>query len=399
MNQNRVSQQNSGSLLSQHNSGQFHQLSQNSGNLKPPHSTGRSSMRASARKRLQVRNDNAAPLAETKHVGLPQHLWATTEIETMPAKEEPEPDVFEEWTFDNDDDILGETDVLAPALTKRNSLDLDWDELGGELEETKRVIKPGQTGHVSQDGNGPGHVDQGHVSQTGSGSGKREPLFKPQSKGLGQGYSHGYGHGYGHHVTPPNAKNTFSGLGAASKPIAKPFSRRPARAMVPSAQLKRDNKDKENDVFQHAPVRTSTPSKIPVKKSATTTPGRATPGRTTTTPIRPTHNFMNPTKSAEAKMRVKTPNKALNTPSKASQASNTPSKASPRPRGESRMESRAESRLGSRFGPRKPSSDTLRPTTADSEKECETRPTTAGSNWSGISDLDRFSFEEEFEES
>lgn len=53
----------------------------------------------------------------------------------MPPKEpDAAPDVFEEWTLD--DDILGDTDVLAPARGKRNSLDLDWDELDQLLPES-----------------------------------------------------------------------------------------------------------------------------------------------------------------------------------------------------------------------------------------------------------------------
>lgn len=270
-------------------------------------SGARSSMRASARKRLQVRTDNAAPLAETKHVGLPQHLWKSTEIETMPPKEEPVDEVFEEWTFDNED-ILGEGDVCAPAQSRRNSLDLDWDALD--------VFDP--------------------LPEVPSTTPKRVVKMVPKEAAV------------------PKPFPTMSFTGKPSKPIAKPFSRRPNRV------LQKQNPDKENEVrtpLRPAPVRTSTPSKIPIK---TSTPKLTTPLRASK------HSFMNPTKSAEAKMKVRVDSPNV--------------KASP-------VASRGRvSRMAS--------CDTLRPSTGGSE---ENRPTTADSNWSNISDLDRFSFEEDFE--
>lgn len=440
---NQGNQGNQGNPLSQ-NSTNSVLLSNHSGHQPAGHPVPHSarSMLASSRKRLQVRNENATPLAEPKHVGLPKHLWASTEIETMPPKQdEPARDVFEEWTFDEEDgDILGkETDVLAPKLTKRNSLDLDWDEVEGELEEVKGTKE--KAGHVTRGpGNGFGHVRGsgngfGHVNRTGhvTGSGLNQTghvtkssghvtqgqsqnhagpnsasLFKPQSRGLGQG----------HVSTPTNhvtlSKPGFSGFpGNAHKPIAKPFSRRPARAIVPAKSNKSNQgKDKENEftIAKLAPVRTSTPSKIPVRKSLTATPVRSsgTPSKTTITPARSTHNFMNPTKSAEAKMRVKVESRTPKTPntghvtgshvtgshvtgSSTGHVTRTPL-GTP-----SRSQSRLESRMSSRLG-RAVSRDTLRPSTADSADpgDSETRPNTAGSNWSNVSDLDRFSFEEEF---
>ncbi|KAG5361191.1 hypothetical protein CJU90_2566 [Yarrowia sp. C11] len=349
----------------QHNSGQ--QLANNPqhGHLKAPHSTGRSSMRASARKRLQVRNDNAAPLAETKHVGLPQHMWATTDIEIMPPKEEPAQDVFEEWTLE--DDILGDTDVMAPVQGKRNSLDLEWDELDKLLPESPQTPKRGATSTPKRSVPVQG---RSHVTQP----------FRTKSRDS----------------TFTNASSSNAALPVKSKPIAKPFSRRPARAMVPSAQLR----NKENTVkpppASVTPARSATPSKIPVKKGPATTPGKpaVTPVRGTSTPVR-SHNFMNPTKSAEAKMRtrVEVPSANINTPN---------NRASPKPRGgPSRM---ALSRMASRdtMSPTKEASATASggsaATAGDSASDSDNRPTTADSNWSNVTDpMDRFSFEEDFD--
>ncbi|KAG5354557.1 hypothetical protein CJU89_6328 [Yarrowia sp. B02] len=290
------------------------------------------SMRASARKRLQVRNDNAAPLAETKHVGLPQHLWASTEIESMPPKEDPVPDVFEEWTFD-DDNLLGEQDVLAPAQSKRNSLDLDWDALDAfELPETPS----GATRTPKKSTSTP----------------KRE-LFKPTQ--------------FTRPVEKPKPLSAKPSQPAfpsiPPKPIAKPFSRRPARAMVPSAALKNRTDNKEN-AKPNTPVRSSTPSRIPVRTQ--------TPNRSISTPVRGTHSFMNPTKSAEAKMRSKPVVADVKASPRANRSQNV-----------SRM-----SRMAS--------VEVLREDKKDKEEKEETRPTTADSNWSNLTDIDRFSFEEEW---
>ncbi|AOW03506.1 hypothetical protein B0I72DRAFT_134661 [Yarrowia lipolytica] len=321
------------------------------------HSTGRSSMRASARKRLQVRNDNAAPPAETKHVGLPRHLWATTEVELMPPKEpDAAPDVFEEWTLD--DDILGDTDVLAPARGKRNSLDLDWDELDQLLPESPVNSKGGATSTPKRD-HVPRNLPRNDVTRNVT-----QPV-RAKSREASSSTS-------SVHVT---------GLPVKSKPIAKPFSRRPARAMVPSAQLRNKENVPRPAPASVTPVRSSTPSRIPVKKNSTPTASSTTPRKAAVTPVRPTHNFMNPTKSAEAKMRVKVETPTMNV---------TPNRASPRARGG----------RGSRMA----FSDTLRPSPVESGVESgleksdgpDNRPTTADSNWSNITDpMDRFSFEED----
>lgn len=302
---------------------------------------GRSSMRASARKRLQVRSDNAGPIAETEHVGLPQHLWKTTEIETMPPPQTPAEDINNDWVFDNsDDDILGNTDIAAPA-TKRNSLDLDWDALNS--------FEP--------------------LPEVPTAAPKR--LAKP--------------------VVKPKTASSFPSL--PSKPIAKPFSRRPARAMVPlksqnptqSAAAPKTHTDRVLNTAKesaHTPVR-RTPSRIPIRSS---TPNQSAAGATT--PLRshtprdsrdsPRHGFMNPTKSAEAKMRVRVDSPRV-------EGSPRPSRSIPNLRHEGLVSRPASTDVA----------EPVRPATADAD--CA-RPTTADSNWSTSTDpIDRFSFEEDFE--